>query len=105
MKTFLALFILLLVTPWWLTGCSQGLMGNPELEVTPALTPILMENAPSHAGTATADPTMPTPGLAIASGRATGKRTPIVIQVPRTAMEAAATPRPPAVASPPRAPE
>ncbi len=88
MKKLLPL-ILLLVTSVWLAGCSQNVLRNPELEVTPALTPILLESpiASSESGAASAL-TESSPAIA---GASQSERTPIVIKVPRAPVVATMT--------------
>ncbi len=88
MKKLLPL-ILSLVTSVWLAGCSQNVLRNSELEVTPALTPILLESpiAGSESGAASA-PAESSPAIA---GASESDRTPILIQVPRAPVVAAMT--------------
>ncbi len=101
MKKSFVLFFLLLVTSVWLAGCSQSVFTGPELEVTPALTPILIGDQPAGAP---AEPAMETSATSatsnpvIVSGGLQGERTPVVIKVPRTPVVVAElTPIPPAL--------
>ncbi len=84
MKKQISLFLLLLVMSVLLTGCSQGLFGGPELQVTPALTPILLgELTPETPSTPV--PVASNPQQIIIDGRgAVTQRTPVVIDVPAT---------------------
>ena len=78
----LLLLLLLLVAPIGLVGCSQNIFGSPELEVTPALTPILLESSAAATGAESDNPaTDSTPAIV---GGFAADRTPIVIKVPRT---------------------
>ena len=87
MKKFL-LLLWLMVAPLGLMGCSQGVFGNPELEVTPALTPILLESPSTAEG---AQPTGANPVHPAILGSPQGERTPVVIKVPRTPVVVAMT--------------
>jgi len=106
----LALVLLVLLMAVTLTGCSLALPSNVEIQVTPALTPIMLADAatpaeegePAVAPPADASPSGPE--LVIA-GVETGdaERTPIVIKVPLTPISTP-TPTPEPVAQEPTLP-
>ncbi len=93
MKKQISLILLLLVISVFVAGCSQGIFGGPELQVTPALTPILLGDAAmaTPAAPATRAPVASNPQQIIIDGRkVVSQRTPVVIEVPITPVVASA---------------
>ncbi len=92
MKKIFALALLILVAVVAFTGCSAFPMSDVDIQVTPALTPLISADAnPSPAESPQADaPTQntsaaPTPAqIIIGAEEASAQRTPIIIQVPVT---------------------
>jgi LCP family protein required for cell wall assembly len=85
MKKYVTIAVFVLVVAILLTGCSLGGVPSVEIEVTPALTPLISTNGSSQSaapgmGSASVEPVLVVAG----SGVVSAVRTPMVVTVPLT---------------------
>ena len=95
MKTRTILFFILLVMAALLSACSLDKLSSQDVQVTPALTPLLpVEDAPAATPTTQPNAEPATTDIIVGSGPDAVQRTPIAIVVPLTRAPATPTPEP-----------